>query len=83
MERSMLRLTLKERVTKDEIRRTGLQDIVTNIAKLKWKWAVMKRNQETVDELDEGHQLDGEAILKNHQKLDCSCSRQRKMETCG
>ena len=40
MERSMLDLTLRDRIRNEEIRRrTGVEDVIVRIAKLKWNWA--------------------------------------------
>ncbi|CAG9837260.1 unnamed protein product [Diabrotica balteata] len=40
MERSMLGITLRDRITNEDIRRrTGVTDIIEKIARLKWRWA--------------------------------------------
>ncbi|CAG9834409.1 unnamed protein product [Diabrotica balteata] len=40
MERSTLGITLRDRITNEDIRRrTGVTDIIKKIARLKWRWA--------------------------------------------
>lgn len=38
IERIMLRISLRDRIRNEEIRRTKVEDVIARIAKLKWNW---------------------------------------------